>query len=157
MNKYRATRYYGGHKAKRNHAEKQTECSHTMIGRENIGSSGDMRPALSLVDRDTRVWGDGKNLVYQLHMYIRTHKYFYVCINTHTHSRRLTRKQFTVNNSFSNCPVVFGIVSRRVHVLPMPHQNIAMPHRWGLRPTLGMTALVDKRISSEGEQFSKSR
>ena len=50
---------------------------------------------------------------------------------------RFTMKQFTVNNnntnnneknSFSNCPIVFGLVSARVHVLPMPHQNIAMPH-----------------------------
>ena len=36
-----------------------------------------------------------------------------------------------------NCIIIFGIVSLRVHVLPMPHQNTVMPHRWGHAPHVG--------------------
>ena len=44
-------------------------------------------------------------------------------------------------------------VSRRVHVLPMTHENIAMPHRWGERPTVGITGLEDQRFLYENKIY----
>ena len=35
---------------------------------------------LVVIKFNTRVCGDGKYLVYQLHMYIHAHKYCYVCM-----------------------------------------------------------------------------
>ncbi|GFY63771.1 hypothetical protein TNIN_147671 [Trichonephila inaurata madagascariensis] len=94
--------------------------SRTLIGRESTSSSDDIE-SLPLLGRPRHVTGETGNILCT--NYTSTYKYFYVGINTNIHICRLTRKHFTVNNSFSNYPIVFGYSQPNGHEHDPPAPN----------------------------------